>query len=279
MLKNTDKLPHEVLPLLQKHLEILLNELDRKLSGLFIHGSAAMGGFTFAQSDLDYLALVASPLTPAERQRLADAYLACYGESAPAGGVEMSIVLEAFAGKDFRYPTPYEFHMGTQEQLRLHARPHTTEMVDPDLAAHFTITKRRGVCVFGKPIEDVFGEVPRQFYLASIVLDSQESYRNIQADTSSGPCVVPRYAVLNFCRVLAFIDADIVASKIEGAQWAQDTLPFRFIPVIEAALQEYQRQGTGEKVDQKLLKEFAAYAMTKIHAGNQPSGSKPSRFE
>lgn len=263
-LKNTEKLPPEIVPLLQKHAQILFDTLGEKLTGIYIHGSAAIGGFTLTQSDFDYLATISSPLTSEERRKLADSFLEIYGKDIPAKGVEMSIVVESLAGKDFRYPTPYEFHMGTEEQIRFHGLPHKTEQADPDLAAHFTITKKRGICVYGKPIDEVFAEIPRKYYLASIALDSEDSFKNIQEKTGIEKCIVPNYAILNFCRVLAFIDANIIASKTEGGEWALKNLPERYHPIISAALQEYREVGSSEKIDPNVLKDFATYAQNQI---------------
>lgn len=263
-LTNADKLPAEVVPLLKAHVDILLRALGGKLTGVYVHGSAAMGGFNSAQSDLDYLAVISTPLMPKERKELADSFLRVYGKNAPAKGVEMSIVVESFAGKEFRYPTPYEFHMGTKEQVSFHGTPHLSDMADPDLAAHFTIIKKRGLCVYGKPINEVFAEVPATYYLASLSLDSEESFKNIQEKTGNEQCVVPQYAVLNFCRVLALIDEGLMTSKIEGAQWALKKLPDPYHRIILSALQEYRETGSSGKVDPIVLKEFAAYAQNRI---------------
>jgi predicted nucleotidyltransferase len=263
-LKNASKLPKEVIPALEKHTTILSDLLGVKLVGVYVHGSAAMGGFRTAQSDLDYLAVVSDRLSVDERERLATSFLGIFGEDAPQKGIEMSIVLERFAGQDFRYPTPYEFHFGTRQQIRFHGLPHKIEEVDPDLAAHFTIIKRRGLCIFGKSIERVFADVPGEYYLASIALDSEESFANIQQKTGSGMCSVPMYAVLNFCRVLAFIDHGHITSKIEGAEWALYNLPDRYYPVIIAALEGYRSNDSPSSVDSRLLKDFASYANARI---------------
>lgn len=264
ILKNIEKLPPEVIPALQKHAQVLLDSLGEKLTGIYVHGSAAMGGFTPTQSDFDYLVTISSSLTPDERKKLSDSFLEIYGKDAPANGIEMSIVIEKFAGKNFRYPTPYEFHMGSEEQVRFHGLPHESEKTDPDLAAHFTVTQKRGICVFGKPIDDVFIEVPKKYYLASVALDSEESYKNIQGKTSNEKCAVPRYAVLNFCRVLAFAKEDMIVSKVEGAEWALKNLPEKYHSIISAALQEYRKVGSSEKIDPNILKDFAVYAQNNI---------------
>ena len=264
ILKNVEKLPQEVVPVLEKHAGILLDVLGRKLTGIYVHGSATMDSFSPTQSDFDYLAIISSSLTPEERKKLADSLLEIYGRNILAKGIEMSIVVENFAGKDFCYPTPYEFHMGTEEQIRFHGLPHEIEETDPDLAAHFTVIKKRGLCVYGKPIDEIFMEVPKKYYLASIALDSEDSFKNIQEKTGTEKCVVPQYAVLNFCRVLAFIDNDLVTSKTEGGEWALKNVPEKYHPIISAALQEYRNFGSSEKVDSVLLKDFAVYAQNRI---------------
>ncbi|MCK5583428.1 MAG: DUF4111 domain-containing protein [Elusimicrobiales bacterium] len=259
-LKNLNKLPKEVGFVLKKHARVLLDALGEKLTGVYVHGSAAMGGFNPAQSDIDYLVIISNPLTSIERKQLSASFLDIYGKEAPAKGIEMSIVEEKFAGKDFRYPTPYEFHMGTKDQVRFHGLPHKTEKADFDLAAHFTITKCRGLCVYGKSIDEVFAQVPKKYYLDSIALDSKDSFKNIQDKTGPDKCIVPLYAVLNFCRVLAFIKEDLIASKNEGGAWGLENLPDIYHPIISAALLEYQKINSSEKVDPKLLKDFASFA-------------------
>lgn len=264
MLSNIDKLPKEVIPLLKLHAQILLGVLGDKVVGIYVHGSCVMGGFTFTQSDFDYLVVVSVPLTAEERRGLSSAFLETYGQDAPAKGVEMSIVVEYFVGKGFRYPVPYEFHMGTRDQIQFHGLPRTEEMTDPDLAAHGTIIKKRGLCVYGKPIEQVFTDIPKEYYLDSIAKDSEESFNNIRDQTTEDRCTVPNYAVLNFCRVLAYIEENLITSKIEGGAWALKHVPEKYTPVVSAALAEYRAAGSSEQVDGHLLKEFAYYAHDKI---------------
>ncbi|HEX6280453.1 MAG TPA: DUF4111 domain-containing protein [Pyrinomonadaceae bacterium] len=257
---KSHQIPEAVVEVLNRHVVILIEVLGRDLTGVYLHGSAAIGGFSFQQSDIDYVALIADPLRPSERQRLAQGFLGGYGDGVPAKGVEMSIVLERFAGPGFRYPTPYEFHLGTEEQIRQHASPHKEEMVDPDLAAHFTIIKQRGICIYGKPVDEVFDDVPREFYLDAIIADAEENFRNIHSKTDDSPCRVPMYAVLNFCRVLAYIDDGLIASKLEGAEWGLSQIPSEYQAVIFAAKSEYANSRESHLVSGTLLKQFASYA-------------------
>ena len=87
---------------------------------------------------------------------------------------------------------------------------------------------------------------------------------NIQEKTGAEKCVVPRYAVLNFCRVLAFINEGLIISKIEGGEWGLKKLPKEYHPIISAALQEQCKIGSSEKIDPNILKNFAFYSYNKI---------------
>lgn len=124
--------------------------------------------------------------------------------------------------------------------------------------------KARGICLYGEPICRVFPDVAVEDYLDSIARDADWSYANILRGPDSGECSVPPYAVLNFCRVLAFIAHGQITSKAEGGQWGIEHLPQGYTPVIREALKEYTSSGTAGPVDAKLLKQFAIYARVAI---------------
>ena len=230
-LKNTQRLPPETLPVLQEHVAVLMACLAANLVGVYVHGSAAMGGFVSQQSDLDYLVLVANPLTAAERRMLADAYVQLHGTSGFRKGVEMSIVEARFAGAEFRYPTPYEFHMGSLEQVRHHSEPHTHEHLDPDLASHFTVAATRGVCVYGAEIDAAFVPVDRKYFWLSNYADVSVARESILRD--------PVYTILNLCRTVCGMRTGDVYSKQEGAAlFLADARDFRTL--VETALADYR---------------------------------------
>lgn len=208
--KNMDRLPAEVVPVLSEHIATLAATLGEKLVGVYVHGSAAMGGFNPKQSDLDYLALVSAPLNAREREALSETFLELHGKSGFRKGVEMSIVEERFTGKEFRYPTPYQFHMGTPDQIRHHGIPCESEYVDPDLASHFTVTRERGICAYGKNIEDVFEPVDRRYFIHSNLVDIQGAREQILND--------PVCVILNLCRTLCGLRDDSIYSKKEGGE-------------------------------------------------------------
>ena len=125
--------------------------------------------------------------------------------------LKLSIVEERFAGRDFRYPTPYEFHMGSLEQIRHHGEPHQKEHLDPDLASHFTIARERGVCVYGKSVDAVFARIDRKYFIRSNYEDVRIAPTLIEKD--------PVYTILNLCRTLYGLKRGEVLSKIEGGEF------------------------------------------------------------
>jgi hypothetical protein len=265
LLANADRLPGEVLPVLRAHRHALHAALGTNLIGIYVHGSAALGGFTFAHSDLDYIAVVKRPLSRRARHVMSTWFTEHFDQLAPGGGIEMSVVQEQCAGIGFVHPTPYEFHMGTRAQVTLHGKPHAQVMCDPDLAAHFVVIRQRGLCVYGKPIAQVFTGATERAFFASVASDCAASYARILETTPIRErCRVPRYAVLNFCRTLAYLVKGQVLSKFEGAAWAHHALPAQFHVLIAAACAEQREAGTSEWVDPKQLRQFATYAQRRI---------------
>lgn len=211
--------------------------LGDHLLGIYLHGSAVMGCFHPAVSDIDLIVLVRHTLPDAVKRAFMDMTVEL-NASAPAKGIEMSIVRSTFC-RPFVYPTPFELHFSETHLAwyREHPDDYIQKMkgTDPDLAAHFTVIRKRGQCLFGLPIEEAFGEVPRADYLDSIWKDICHADEEITENTM--------YLTLNLARVLAFLREGSVLSKKEGGQWAILHLPETFHPLIHAALSEYAGEG------------------------------------
>ena len=109
---------------------------------------------------------------------------------------------------------------------------------DEDLAAHIRITRARGRCLFGMPIEDFFGEVPAENYFDSIRSDVENAESEITENTT--------YLVLNLARVLAFKREGLVLSKAEGGHWALENIPSEYHGIVKAALAEYESGEPGQ---------------------------------
>lgn len=126
---------------------------------------------------------------------------------------------------------------------------------DKDLAAHFTIINKCGIVLFGKDIDEVFGTVPKNDYVDSIWFDIENACEDMVENTM--------YLTLNLCRVLAYLQEDIVLSKKAGGEWGLRMLPERFHTLIQEALQSYETDKE-MAVDEKMALEFAEYMVAKI---------------
>ena len=181
-----------------------------------------------------------------------------YNALGPAKGIEMSIVLREVC-KPFVYPTPYELHFsaGHLKWYKDDPDDYICRMngTDKDLAAHFTIINKRGKCLYGAPIEDVFAEVPSGDYMDSIWSDVEGAAEEITN--------YPMYLILNLTRVLAYREEELVLSKKEGGVWALNKLPMEYRPLILNALREYSGN-TDVVYDQTLARNYAEYVIDRI---------------
>ncbi len=261
---NLEKLPKLIKPLLSAHSKILYEVLGSKLVGVYVHGSATTRGFSFEQSDIDYIAVIEGPLTDDERYLLAEKFLEIYGLCVPGNGVEMHIIERKYAGSAFEYPTPFEFHFGTKEQIEYFGKKPNKVQFDYDLAGHLKMLKDRGVCIMGVPINEVFLDISETVFFDSIKKDCEESHESIMEKTPDDDCWVPSYAVLNHCRTLFYMQTGEVCSKIEGGVWALENISAEFKPVIEAALEDKEKPDIQVQINGSMLKRFSSFAYGEI---------------
>jgi len=231
--------------------------LGGNLSGIYVHGSLAFGCFSWERSDIDFLVVVKTEPTPAQKTALI-CVLLDLDASAPQKGFEMSVVTEAVC-RPFVYPTPYVLHYSNAYRDRYLADceslSRTLHGADPDLAAHITVTRDVGVVICGKPIDAVFSQVPAEAYLDSIRCDIENARDDIHRD--------PVYIILNLCRVLAFVRDGAVLSKADGGAWGLAHLPPEYRPPVQAAYDAYTA-GTPFVCTDTAADAFAAFLLREI---------------
>lgn len=231
--------------------------LQDNLVGIYLHGSAVMGCFNPEKSDIDLIIVVDRPLSDTVKRIYMD-MVTELNALGPAKGIEMSVVLKS-ACRPFVYPTPFELHFSEMHLKWYRDDPdeYIREMKgdDADLAAHFTIINKRGKCLYGAPVEDVFEEVPSCDYMDSLYNDIAGAPEDITKDTM--------YLTLNLARVLAYKEEGLVLSKKEGGEWAVDHLPGAYHPLIADAMREYSE--SAEIVyDKALARRYAEYVIKRI---------------
>ena len=231
--------------------------LNGRLAGVYLHGSAVMGCYQPKKSDLDFLIVVNTALPDKEKRRFMDKLLEL-DQDCPGKGIEMSIVTKDVCNP-FVYPTPFILHYSRMhtDWYRRDPEDYIRKMngTDKDLAAHFTVIRNRGRCLYGLPIPEVFGEVPEQDYLDSV--------RNDVAGAEAEITENPMYLILNLARILAYLKEKKVMSKEEGGMWGLKSLPEQYHPLIRFALQEYE-SGDEARYDREAAKDYAAWMLKQI---------------
>lgn len=253
---QTDDAGEEIIEkFVSRSVEILKN----KLTGIYLHGSAAMGCYQPKKSDLDFLIVTEEEMTETEKREYMDMVVDLDADG-PAKGIEMSIVTRDVCDP-FVYPTPFILHWSRMhaEWYRKDPDDYIRKMnrTDRDLAAHFTVIRNRGIRLYGLQIREVFGEVPEEDYLDSIRDDTAGAAEQITDNTM--------YLVLNLARVLGYLKEKTVLSKKEGGIWGLKNLPAKYHPLIRTALDEYEN-GTEVQYDTLPARDYADYMLSQINS-------------
>ena len=235
--------------------DALTESLESNLIGLYLHGSLAMGCFNPACSDIDLLAVTRQGMLVETKRRVTELLLRNSGAPNP---IEISSLREADLCH-WEYPTPYDLHYGEDWREKYQHALASNEwqtwndqaQKDADLAAHITVTLHRGICLYGKPIAEVFPPIPPEHYLASILDDFDWGYRRL------GP--FPVYFILNACRVYAYLREGRICSKDESGGWAVSVLPQEFREIVGRALDVYRGQRIAGEFERTELERFAAH--------------------
>lgn len=243
--------------LLDKLVKYICNIFENNLVGIYLHGSMAMGCFNPMKSDVDILVIVEKAVTDLQKKMFMEVIMTL-NDSAPTKGIEMSLVRCEYC-KKFVYPTPFDLHFSVMHLNWYKNNPeeYIEKMngTDPDLAAHFVITKNRGIVLYGKAISEVFGEIPMEAYLDSIKRDIMGAEDEIIGN--------PIYIILNLCRVSAYIQHRLVLSKKEGGEWGLKNIDSKYQGLIKEALSCYT-SGQNMTLDHSLALEYCKYMKSKI---------------
>jgi hypothetical protein len=189
----------------------LARVLGPALVGVYLHGSAALGGWSATHSDIDLLGVVARPLDRRVKRvisaRLNHPSLVCPAQ----GGLELSLVTAAVAADPPRRPQ-FELHVSTGPSPQTHLGGPAA--ADPDLLLHFAVCRRAGVAVAGPDPVEVFAEPPRAWLLERAAAELRWASRH-------GTFA---YRVLTACRTWRYLEDDVLGSKVESGGWARARL-------------------------------------------------------
>ena len=224
---------------------MLRDGLGPALIGVYLHGSAALGDYDPARSDIDILAVCAAPLDPEARARLG-VDLGREALPCPASaGLEFSLVTRAAAREPARAPA-YELHGWDGCG---HVRP-ATGRGDPDLPLHFAVVRQVGLAVWGPPASGVVRDVPR---------DELIRLAGDELDWTVGNAS-PSTQVLTACRAWALSVDGRFRSKRDAAEWA---LRHGGPAVVAEVLADHRRTGDSHP-DAGAVGAFVASVRTRL---------------
>jgi predicted nucleotidyltransferase len=228
--------------------------LGDNLVGIYLHGSLAMACFNPERSDIDLLVVTREAMDLEAKRTIGESLLRLSGDPWP---IEISFLRQGDLDP-WRYPTPFDLHYGEDWREK-----YTAELggdgwrlwndavpTDPDLAAHCTVMRERGICLHGAPIAEIFPPVPHADYVAALLYDVGTAPEWITAN--------PVYGILNLCRVLWYLQEGRVASKDEGGSWAVENLPEELREPARQALAIYRSEIEEGPFDGAALARFVA---------------------
>lgn len=244
-------------PYLDNIVSLFKEELSGNLVGIYLHGSLAMGCFNPQSSDIDLIVVVKENLTADNKKTIAKRVLKINDELPNERGLEFSVIMETHL-EPFVYPTPCELHYSDfhKEKYRADENYVCGGYDDNDLASQLVVAYYRGMPLYGRPLNERYKPVARQYYLASILHDIESASQDIVDHTM--------YVALNLCRVLFFLREGTISSKKEGGEWGLSSLPNQYADVIRKCLDEYTGIADRSGFDRQLLSEFADYMLREI---------------
>ena len=253
-----------------KAVEILRTHLGEELRSILLHGSLAHGCYYIPKSDVDILVVTGAPITELAAKEILRAINLLNDVRPHAGSLELSIVLAENALTP-DHPILYELHFSEDyaDRIRDNLYDYSTRRGrDPDLAAHFSVARKIGICLYGTAAHQILGSVPWPHFLDAIGGDFDWIL------TKENIITTPFYGVLNACRVVktrTFGEGTIV-SKEDGALWALENFPAEHQEIIIQALDVYRastpvtpenRRTGGIEWDQKKLLSFRDFIAKK----------------
>ncbi|MCX7773149.1 MAG: DUF4111 domain-containing protein [Clostridia bacterium] len=244
---------------------IIKEELGEHLAGIYLHGSLCLECFVEGISDVDVLVVSDERLPSAKRLELARRLLTIQHQPSP---LELSVIYTGHL-KPWHHPTPTQFHISdyhqkTYEELTVDNNLNhwllTDEFGDPDIACHATLIRQSGICLTGRPIDEIFPEIPEEDFWQSITNDLDDYDFNAYGQdyfTSN---------ILILGRIWSYKAEKRILSKYEAGRWAVDRVPERTRYVMENALNSRFGIEDQQAYDKDDLEALRVFLIEKIRA-------------
>jgi streptomycin 3"-adenylyltransferase len=227
------------------------------LRAVYLHGSAALGGWIPGRSDVDILFVAADGIGTPVLEVMASVILRT-AQRCPGRELESSAVTVTQAARPGP-PWPFLLHaVAGPAPAGRKVVPGRDSPGDADLLMHYAVCRARGWPVYGPPPRDLIGAVPRHWILGYLA-----------GEVAWGLEHAPEaYAVLNACRAMIYLTDGEIVSKIAGGEAAlqRGSGP---AGVIRRALS----QQTGREPNQPPGPDAADFALTVAAALRSAAGT------
>lgn len=225
----TNKFNHEVQLQIKESLELLKMILGPDLLGVYLYGSAIVGGLQ-KYSDIDLFVVTNRATTSEEKARLIANLLKISGiyMKSTKSPIELTIVDKSMI-TPWQYPPHFDFQYG--EWLRTSFEKGevcpwvTNEM--PDLALIVTQVLLKSETLFGPEPKQLLSKVPYHNFIQAMLHDVNRLVEELSDDT--------RNVLLTVARIWSTLETDAIRSKSAAADWVMKHLPKVYQPVMMRA--------------------------------------------
>lgn len=229
-----DQVPKEAI----QAVNLIKELLKGQLVGVYLYGSAAMGGLR-VKSDVDILALTNSSLSEGTRSELAQRLMQISGVPGNSNDIRPLevTVINLNDVVPWQYPPKLEFMYGEWLRGRFERGDIPGATIDPDLALLLAQLQRNSVSLFGPKAAVILEPIP----WADIRTAMKESLPNLVASLKGDE----RNVILTLARMWYTASTGEFCSKDQAAEWSIPRLPEELTPLLDQARKAY----LGEYVD------------------------------
>jgi hypothetical protein len=249
--------------------------LGQNLLGIYLHGSLALGGFQPRRSDIDVL-VVTEQRIDLEIKR------ACIALLLRVSRMPCPLDIRFLVQPDLLpFQHPFLCDLSYKETWRETAQQelrdgswkdwNTYLWHDPSLTIDLAVLHHAGICLWGRPIAELFPPVLAHAFQEALVHTMQVAREHPTQD--------PVSFILNACRVSASLQDGLILSKDAGGTWGLAHLPEQYHPLLEQSLALYRGEPLGHVAGRALLEAFAEVLMNKLTKAFQLTGAETRRLQ
>lgn len=208
---------------------LLKNILGDDLLGIYLYGSAVMGGLQ-KYSDIDLFVVSKRSTTLEEKQNIISKMLSISGiyQKTSKKPIELTLVVQSQI-KPWTYPPIFDFQYGDWLRQKFEAgeiEPWETKEM-PDLAIVITQIFIASEIIYGPDPKELIDQVPYKDFIKASTKEIDSLINDLEFDT--------RNVLLTLARIWATVETSKIFSKPKAAIWAIEKLPPKNALVIKRA--------------------------------------------